>query len=269
MYLAAGTILDVPPTSIVSVAATAGYAGVGLRVDPTNLDSRSRALIRQQLSDTGVSMLDVEVIRLQPGRPIEAHRALVELAGELGARWVTTVSHLPGTAETAAALAQVAAMAAEVGVGVALEFMRFTEVCDMWAAVKLVREVNSQNLRVLVDPLHLARTGERLDAVAALSERDVAFVQLCDAPETAPTDLTGLVEEARHRRLLPGDGELDLASFLRSIPAGVPVSVEVQSDDLTRRFDPAKRAALSLRCACAVWDATWSTSHHRSEEPRR
>jgi sugar phosphate isomerase/epimerase len=83
---------------------------------------------------------------------------------------------------------------------------------------------------VLVDPLHLRRSGGSPAAVAVLAQSRpelFPYVQLCDAPLGAPHDGTrGLYREAVTARLLPGDGELPLGELLGALPASLPLSVE-------------------------------------------
>jgi hypothetical protein len=50
------------------------------------------------------------------------------------------------------------------------------------------------------------------------------FAQLCDAPCAPPEDLAW---EAMHGRALPGHGGLPTQAFLRALPAGIRLGVEV------------------------------------------
>jgi sugar phosphate isomerase/epimerase len=81
-------------------------------------------------------------------------------------------------------------------------------------------------------------------------------VQLCDAPRTAPDGgPEALADEARHRRLLPGAGELDLAALIAAVPPYLPFSVEVQSDQLFAEFTVRQRAVAAFRAATAAVSA--------------
>jgi sugar phosphate isomerase/epimerase len=61
-----------------------------------------------------------------------------------------------------------------------------------------------------------------------------------------------LAHEARHERVPPGEGTLDLAGFLAALPAAVPLAVEVQSDALATEHAPLDRAVLLRKAASAV-----------------
>ena len=79
---------------------------------------------------------------------------------------------------------------------------------------------------VLVDALHLARSGGTPAAVAALPPERIAYMQLCDAPAKAPP-LEDLAHESRNYRLPPGEGELPLDELFDALPDDIPISVEV------------------------------------------
>ena len=220
-------------------AAAAGYDAAGLRLDPRTTTPADAAALRRRADDLGLAVLDLEVVRLGPDRPFDDHLRLLELAGILGARFLLTVSVHPTGAGTAADLARLAAAARGAGPRVAVEFMRFTGIRTLADALELVRALGDDAPAVLVDALHLQRGGGSPADLAALPAGTVGYLQLCDAPAAAPADLA---EEARHHRLPPGTGDLPLAGLLAHGPAGVPLSVEVQSDRLAAELAPVERA---------------------------
>ena len=71
-------------------------------------------------------------------------------------------------------------------------------------------------------------------------------VQLCDAPAKAPPP-DELVTEARTRRRLPGDGELDLSKLLDALPSGLAYGVEVPLGTQRPDLDPGARLALLVK----------------------
>ena len=66
--LAALTVLELPHQEQISVAAQAGYSHVGLRLRPVAgqpyLHPVDEAAIAARLADTGVRVLDIEILRL-------------------------------------------------------------------------------------------------------------------------------------------------------------------------------------------------------------
>ena len=95
---------------------------------------------------------------------------------------------------------------------VALEFVPFTGVPDLTAALALLAEVDRPNAGHVVDLGHHIRSGGRPHDLRALEPDRVFTVQLADGPGTQPADL---LDEAMSYRYLPGSGEFPLLECLR------------------------------------------------------
>jgi len=135
---------------------------------------------------------------------------------------------------------------AAAGVRLALEFVPYTEVRTLDAARAVCDRVGRAECGLLIDTLHLARSGGSAADIAELAPDEIAAVQLADAAAIAPADLP---TESRESRLLPGEGALDIAGFAAALSrcgwTGV-VSTEVLSAELRSLPAPA------LAEACAV-----------------
>jgi sugar phosphate isomerase/epimerase len=249
LSLAAGTVLDADPAELVLAAADAGFDACGLRVDPATISTDELDAVAKAVDRTGLRLLDLEVIRMRSG-PVTSYRPLLDTAAQLGAQWVLTVTEIADERERIDRLGELTALATRAGVGMSLEFMAFTALRTLADAVAAVTAV--PECRILVDALHLARTGGTAADVAAAAHL-LSYVQLCDAPSMPPRGgLPALSAEARHDRLLPGAGELDLAGLVRAVPAGLPLSVEVQSDRLAAELPVRERAAAAYRATRTV-----------------
>ena len=152
------------------------------------------------------------------------------------------------TAERFATLAAHSATAQ--GPRIAVEFMVFSEVPTLGAALDVVAQTGSDTVGILVDALHLSRSGGTPAEVAGVDPALLPYLQLCDAPADAAHD--DLLHEARHLRLLPGDGALPLAALLDAAPDDAPLSLEVLSDDLKQRFPVDERARVTLEATRRV-----------------
>jgi sugar phosphate isomerase/epimerase len=139
-------------------------------------------------------------------------------------------------------MAAICDLAGEFNIAVDLEFMPFRAVRNLDEAVEVVRRAERANAHILVDALHVFRSGSSLDALARLDRRWIGTLQLCDAPRMLPAGLD-LVTEARARRLLPGAGELPLWALLDALPADIPLGVEVPMASLYPHLPPAERLA--------------------------
>jgi sugar phosphate isomerase/epimerase len=263
LALAQLTVLGASPLDTIDAAADAGFDAVTLRIadgtdaaNPLLDDPVLRARAAARLRERGVSLLDVEVIRLRPDGPAAPVPALLDAAAQLGARHVLVVGQDPDLDRTADAFAALSVQAAEHGVRAVLEFMVFNSVAtlaDAWAIV----DAADPSAGVLVDPLHLARSGGAPDEVAALAARAPSrfpYAQLCDAPAVAPgSGRRALFDEAVADRRLPGDGALPLGALLAALPPATPLSLEVPTPafaglgarERARRTMAAARGALS------------------------
>lgn len=251
--------LALEPDVFVRVAAAAGFDGVTLRVAgsvvPVAADvsgrPERRGRVLAALAETGLFVQDVEVVRLAPNVSDATLESAVEIAAALGARHLLTVDSGPRAGGGAERLARAVDLAAAYGVRPVLEFMRFTAVRSLLEAVPICLETGAG---VLVDALHLLRSGGSVDEVRAAVETHgaalIPYLQICDAPLAGPTDLDALRDEAVRDRWLPGTGSLPLCELLRAVPAG-PVVVEAPVRELANS-SAAQRAGAAFASARRV-----------------
>jgi len=256
LSLSALTLVGVSPVEAVSAAAAAGFDAAGLSVVPQSWSASSTRAVRERASDTGIEILDIEVIAIGPDAPDAAQHRLIEIAAELGAQHVLVIGMDPDRARLIDHFAGLCERAAAGAVTLALEFMLFTEVHTIGDALEVVRGAGHPAGAVLVDPLHLARSGGEPADLVGVEPALLPYAQLCDAPAAPPGDGPGaLMSEALEARLLPGDGALPLAEFLARFPAGRPLSIEILSAELRQRCpDPVDRARALFEATCAFLD---------------
>lgn len=265
LSFAAGMALDVPQREAVAAAASAGYGALGLRFAVPGPDDAALALLREQTDAAGLRVLDIEYVNLTADDDARAwHLRLLEIGAALGAAHLITISSDPDGSRTAARFAALCDAADEAGgPRPALEFMRFTQVRTLAAALEVLDRagVGPDRAGILVDALHLARSGTSPTAMADVDPALLPYLQICDAPATLPDpdDERALGHEARHARLLPGDGDLPLGALLRAGPLDAPLSVEVMSDALRDSLPPPERAAAALAATLRVVHSANST----------
>ena len=239
--LAAGSILDVGPIDAPRVAAEAGWEAVGIWFDPTTWTEKTSSAVARALTEHGVVALDMEpVILTSDGDPGDA---LIDAAIAIGAKNVLVASRLPVSPDVIDRFGALCDRAAAGNLTLVMEFLPIFGVRNLADALQVVRGAGRPNSGVLVDTLHLARSGGTVEELLAAGTGMFPYLQLADAPNTAPADgLNGLLREALHGRLLPGEGELPLADVLRTVP-DVAVSVELRSERLRAEYpNPVDRA---------------------------
>ena len=153
--------------------------------------------------------------------------AVLDAGHSLGARFVLTLGYDTDEARLTDHFAWLCSAAAERGLRPGLEFMKYSAVQTLSAAVRIVRAAGHPAGCVLVDALHLQRSGGSAAELAGVEPELLPYGQLCDGPLNPvwPPDDQARIE-SRSGRLLPGDGEFPLAELIAALPANGALSVE-------------------------------------------
>lgn len=251
LSLAALTVLELSPPEMVTCAAEAGYAHVGLRLLPATDSEPTWPVIgdtplarelERRLADSGVRTLDIEIFRLQPETAVARYRPALETGARLGAKHVLVAGNDPDEARLTERLAALCDLGAALGLTFDLEPMPWTDVKDLRQAARIVEGTRQANAGVLIDPIHFDRGGNRPEDIAAVPPERLHYAQLCDAPAGRPQDVPTLLHQARAERLMPGDGGLDLSGILRALPSALPLALEVPLQTLARTVPALERA---------------------------
>jgi sugar phosphate isomerase/epimerase len=252
LSLAHFTVVEAEPITLIEAAQAGGYDAIGLRIVPPfptdhvfpvignpNL-ARS---IKRRLRETGIRVLDVEAIWLTAQSDIATLEPALDIAVELGAGYVIVSGNDPDCGRLAGNFSRLCAAANLRGVRVMLEFIPYSRIRSLAQAVALLADVEPANAGVLVDALHLSRSGGSPADLAQYDPALFSYMHLCDAPAIPPGP-DGVRPEAREGRLYPGEGGLWLADFIRAFPRDTPIAVEAPS---ARRAElpPAERASLA------------------------
>ncbi|MCW1382763.1 TIM barrel protein [Novosphingobium sp. KCTC 2891] len=244
--LASGVVPEFGPVETIEAAAAGGFDMVGLWVDPAEWTAAHTLAARGALAASGLPLIDVEVVWLKPDSLDDDHRKVIDVGAELGAANVLCVSSDPDHARTAARLAMLCEHAAPANIRVALEFGIFTEVKNASQALSILDQVAHPARALLVDPIHVDRSGTSLAEIAAIDPALLPYAQFCDALATRPdpADFAAVIEDAVDLRQQCGEGALPLAALHAALPPGIPLSIELRSRALREAFPhPALRAA--------------------------
>lgn len=229
------TMSGAHPLELVDAAAAGGFEYCGIRTTaPTAAelvadvagDEQLLRALERRLDDTGVRVLDVETFRLIPDTDLDRMRAALEAGRRLGARYAVASGPDEDRARLLDHLGGLCEIAAAAGMSVAFEFHSCYAIDTLERAVELTAACGAENLVLLVDVLHLVRTGGGAADLAGADPALMPYVQVCDAVRDGPTSVEGRRAEARTDRRLLGQGELPLAAILGALPPGIPFSVE-------------------------------------------
>ncbi len=223
------TVLEVGPPDLITLAAEAGFAATGVRLVspipggieyPLRPGSPEMKETLRRMADLGVKVFDIEVVRLAPDTDVNAYAPIFEAGAELGAQRVCVNVDDADTARTIDRFAALCDLAARWNLGVDIEFMIWRPVARLADAAAIVTAAGKPNGGILVDALHLSRSGGSPADVASLDPKLLA----------------------RGRRLPPGEGELPLRQLLDALPAGIPLAVEVPMTANAPALSPLQRA---------------------------
>lgn len=263
--LAALTVLELSPPDMVEVAARAGYSHVGLRLEPATpqehhfplmADAELRRQTRQRLLDTGIKVLDIEILRLKPKTRVMDFQAILEVGADFGATELLLAGNDPDEVRLAENFAALCDLARPYGIYPHLEFMPWTDARDLSQALRIVQNAGRTNGCVLVDAFHFNRSGSSLTELAeadrAMPQR-LRYAQLCDVVGPRPDDMDEILRQARNERRFPGDGDCDLHGLLNALPANIPLSLEIPTRQLMEQGVSAfERAKIALDKTRAV-----------------
>jgi sugar phosphate isomerase/epimerase len=228
----------------VEVAARAGFKGMGLW--HTDILEIRRTYSFQEmkwiLDDHGIDHVEVEWLLdwFCTGARREASNKtralLLDAAEALGARHLkigdlgNDCADVPKMTEEFAILCR---EAGERGVLVLLEMLprAFSRAPSLDDVLAICTGAGAKNAGIMLDNLHVQRTGTTpQDIVVKLGRQIPLGVEINDGYLATPTKFEDSVV---NRRLLPGDGEFDIAAFLQavwSIGYDGPIGVEVLNE---------------------------------------
>jgi sugar phosphate isomerase/epimerase len=228
----------------VEIAAKAGYTGMGLwHADLEHIrKTYSFKDMKQILSDNGIVHIEVEWLldwfTTGDRRKVsDATRALLLDAAEgLGARHIkigdlgNDVADVPKLTEEFGLLCR---QAKERGVLVLFEMLpaAFSRAPSLDAVLSIVKGSGEKNGGIMLDNLHLQRTSTNpQDIVTKVGSGIPLGVEINDGYLAMPVKFEDSVV---NKRLLPGDGEFDIAAFLHavwSVGYDGPIGVEVLNE---------------------------------------
>jgi sugar phosphate isomerase/epimerase len=224
------------PPELIHMAARAGYRSVGLRLIAVTPDSPGYPLMddpaamratKAAIADTGVGVMDIEFVRINPEIDVKKLEPFVAAGAELGAKYVITAPYDPDHARLSDRLAAINELSRFYGMRAVLEFFPWTDVPDLATAARVVDATGQNDCGILVDTLHYARGASTAEQFEGLPPSRFPFVQVCDAPGGTSWTREELFHAGRVERLPPGEGDIDIKGILQHLPADIPIGLEV------------------------------------------
>jgi len=257
----------------VEVAAKAGFTGMGFwHADILEITKKySFQDMKRILDANGIVNIEVEWLldwfctgaRKRASDEIRA--LLLDAAEVLRARHIKIGdlgNDCADVAQMTEAFAPLCRQAAERGTNVLFEMLPapLSRAPSLDQVLSIVRGAGASNGGIMLDNLHLQRSDiGSAEIVRKLGARDLIGVEINDGTLARPLKFQDSVV---NKRLLPGDGEFDIAGFLQavwSIGYDGPIGVEVLNEYI-RRWDLTTAAteafAKTQRAVAAARQAT-------------
>ncbi len=263
----------------VETAAKAGFTAMGFwHTDLLEiLRKYSLQEMKRILDGNGITQVEVEWLLdwfCTDQRRVasdQTRKLLLDAAEQLRARHIkigdlgNDCAEIPKLAEEFGILCK---QAAERGTNVLFEMLppTLTRAPSLDKVLSIVRGSGARNGGIMLDNLHLYRTGTPPQDIVKKIGREIPIgVEINDGALATPVNLEDSVV---NKRLLPGDGEFDIAAFLHAVwTQGYdgPIGVEVLNQYIrkwpletaaTEAFAKTTRVVNAAR-------ATWEASHRR------
>jgi sugar phosphate isomerase/epimerase len=234
----------------VEVAAGAGFTGMGFwHADILEIRKKYSFQDMKQILDAN-GIVNVEVEWLLDWYCTDARKAasdeiralLLEAAEVLRARHIKIAdlgNDCADVAQMTEAFAPLCRQAAERGTNILFEMLpaQFSRAPSLDQVLAITRGSGAGNGGIMLDNLHLQRIGiDSGEIVRKLKASDLIGVEINDGTLAMPLKFEDSVV---NKRLLPGDGEFDIAAFLQalwSVGYDGPIGVEVLNEYI-RKWD--------------------------------
>jgi len=252
------TAVEASPPELAVLAAANGLESIAIMVHPVAgvpdfgmvSDTPMRRDTRRRCEDLGIPIDMVEGFLLTPETEIAGFRGSLESGVWLGARRVNVLLRDPDLPRLGGNLSAFCDLAGELGIEVVTEWSRRTPLKSPADAAAFLA-ANGPAATLQFDSLHLFRAGFSANDVANLDPRIVRRAQLSDGPADVPVERQ--FDEAMGERMIPGDGELPLDSFVRALPTGTVIGIEVPIMSLkSRGIGPEERVARAVAGTRAI-----------------
>lgn len=231
------SVFGLPPIELVNLAADLGCRYVSVAVQGMPLvplgyppfSLRDDAALRKNLlaamGDRGVSVSLGDGFLVLPGADVSALGGDLDALAELAVPRINVVSLDPDLPRTLDQFAALTELAAQRHIGTVVEPVPGLTIGNLSSALAATEYVGRPDFRMLIDTMHLVRSGAGAAELAAVDPERIGYAQLNDTTLRPRGD--NYLEEAMFERMVPGEGELPLHDLLSALPGDTIIEIEV------------------------------------------
>jgi len=230
LVLTPDTRWPVDVDDLVAMTAAAGFSGLGMTGAWITADTAAA------YEAAGIRCHEVMALLITDDDEATLNWAqrLAHSAALVAAPWITTVFVAGIDARRLELVSRCAAIFADAGVGMAVEFSPAGAVTSITEGLAIVDAVGADRAALLVDSWHFHVGPSTWGDLERLRPEQLASVQFSDVQAPLSDDV---MAETMERRVMPGDGLADLDRFATTLLEGGfdgLVSVEVLNRELRR-----------------------------------
>ena len=231
------SVFGLPPVEFVDLAADLGCRYVSTVVQGVPLvplgyppfslkdDAGLRRDMLAAMDHRGVTSRSATGSWCCPAPRCTGSAADLDALAELGVPRINVVSLDPDLGRTFDQFAALTELAAQRGIQTVVEPVPGLTVGDLPTALAAREHVGRPDFRILIDTMHLVRSGSTAADLAAVDPDCIGYAQLNDT--TLRPRMDNYMEEAMFERMVPGEGELPLRDILAALPPDVVIEIEV------------------------------------------
>lgn len=226
-----------PPVEFVDLAADLGcryistvvqggpLVPLGYRPFSLKDDAALRRDLLSVMNYRGVTISLGDGFLVLRGAEMRTFSADLDVLAELGVPRINVVSLDPDRSRTFDQFAALAELATQRNIETDVEPVPGLTVADLPTALAALEHVGRPDFRLLIDTMHLVRSGSGAADLAAIDPDHIGYAQLNDT--TLQPRIDNYMEEAMFERMVPGDGELPLHDILSALPPDIVIELEV------------------------------------------
>jgi sugar phosphate isomerase/epimerase len=188
-------------------------------------DVKLRRDMLAAMNHRGVKITLGDGFLVMPGTEIGTFTGDLDVLAELGVPRINVVSLDPDLGRTFDQFAILTELAAQRGIQTVVEPVPGLTVGDLPTAMAALQHVARSDFRLLIDTMHLVRSGSGAADVVAIDSDLIGYAQLNDTTLRPRGD--NYMEEAMFERMVPGEGELPLGDILAALPPDIVIEIEV------------------------------------------
>jgi sugar phosphate isomerase/epimerase len=230
------SVFALPPVEFVNLAADLGCQHISTVVQgqplvPLGFPSFSwknpalRKDLRATMDDRGVTISLGDGFLVLPGADMRDFCSDLDVLAELGVPRINVVSLDPELGRSFDQFAALTELGAQRNIETDVEPVPGLTIGDLPTAVAAVEYVGRPEFRLLIDTMHLVRSGSGASDLLALDPKHIGYAQLNDT--TLQPRVDNYMEEAMYERMVPGEGELPLPDILSALPPDIVIELEV------------------------------------------